>query len=69
MRRIWEVASIPLLAIVLAFIVAAVIIVISSIVTPTGFDLFLPLGAYGSLFAGRLGAAPASSTRSWRPRP
>jgi ABC-type uncharacterized transport system permease subunit len=56
LRRIWRVASIPLLAIVLAFVVAAVVIVISSIVTPTGFDLFLPLGAYGSLFAGAFGS-------------
>ena len=55
-RRIWRVASIPLLAIVLAFVVAAVVIVVSSAFTSTGFDLFLPIGAYSSLLAGAFGS-------------
>jgi simple sugar transport system permease protein len=59
--RIWRVASIPLLAIVLAFIVAAVVIVISSVLTSTGLDLFLPLGAYGSLLAGAFGSGTGIS--------
>jgi simple sugar transport system permease protein len=54
--RAWQVASIPLLSIVLAFIVAAVIIVISSALTPSGLDVFLPIGAYGSLLAGAFGS-------------
>ena len=55
-RRIWRVASIPLLAIVLAFVVAAVVIVVSSAFTSTGFDLFLPISAYSSLLAGAFGS-------------
>jgi simple sugar transport system permease protein len=54
--RIWQVASIPLLAIVLAFIVAAFVILISSVFTSTGFDILLPLAAYGSLLAGAFGS-------------
>ena len=58
-RRIWQVASIPLLAIVLAFIVAALVIVVSSVFTPTGFEPLLPLHAYGSLLAGAFGSGTA----------
>jgi simple sugar transport system permease protein len=54
--RAWRVASIPILSIVLAFIVAAVIVVISSVFTSTGLDVFLPFGAYGSLLAGAFGS-------------
>jgi simple sugar transport system permease protein len=59
--RASRVASIPLLSIVLAFVVAAVVIVISSVFTPTGFDPFLPLGAYASLLAGAFGSDTAIS--------
>src|SRR5205809_7810717 len=59
--QIWQVASIPLLAIVLAFIVAAVVIVVSSVFTPTGFEPLLPFAAYASLLAG----AFASDTGSY----
>ena len=55
-RQIWQVASIPLLAIVLAFIVAAVVIVVSSVFTSTGFAPLLPLAAYASLLAGAFGS-------------
>ncbi|HKC92300.1 MAG TPA: ABC transporter permease [Candidatus Limnocylindria bacterium] len=60
-RRIWQVASIPLLAIVLAFVVAAVVIIVSSVFTPTGFEPLLPLAAYGSLLAGAFGSGTAIS--------
>ena len=60
-REIWLVASIPLLAIVLAFVVAALVVVISSAFTSTGFDAFLPFGAYGSLLAGAFGSGTAIS--------
>ena len=60
-RELWQVASIPLLAIVLAFIVAAVVVVISSTFTSTGFDVFLPFGAYASLLAGAFGSGTALS--------
>ena len=54
--RLWRVASIPLLAIVLAFVVAAIVIVVSSALTATGFDLLLPFAAYASLFVGAFGS-------------
>ena len=52
----WAKASIPVYSIVLAFAVAAVIVVISSVFTDAGFSPFLPLAAYGSLFAGAFGS-------------
>ncbi|TMF77366.1 MAG: ABC transporter permease [Chloroflexi bacterium] len=58
-RQIWQVASIPLLAIVLAFVVAAVVIVVSSVFTPTGFEPLLPIAAYGNLLAGAFGSGTA----------
>src|SRR2546422_10765619 len=57
--QIWQVASIPLLAIVLAFVVAAVVIVVSSVFTSTGFAPLLPLAAYASLLAGAFGSGTA----------
>jgi ABC-type uncharacterized transport system permease subunit len=53
---IWTVASIPVYSIVLAFAVAAVVVIISSAFTATGFDLFLPFAAYASLLAGAFGS-------------
>ena len=55
-RQIWQVASIPLLAIVLAFVVAAVVIVVSTAFTSSGFAPLLPLAAYASLLAGAFGS-------------
>jgi general nucleoside transport system permease protein len=52
----WAKASIPVYSIVLAFAVAAVIVVISSVFTDTGFNPLLPFAAYGSLFAGAFGS-------------
>lgn len=52
----WAKASIPVYSIVLAFAVAAVIVIISSVFTDTGFSPLLPLAAYGSLFAGAFGS-------------
>lgn len=56
LARIWTVASIPVYSIVLAFAVAAIVVVVSSAFTSTGFDLFLPLRAYASLAAGAFGS-------------
>ena len=53
---VWRVASIPFYAIVLAFLVAAVVIIVSSIFTPTGFSVILPFAAYGQLLAGAFGS-------------
>jgi ABC-type uncharacterized transport system permease subunit len=52
LARNWAVASIPVYSIVLAFTVAAVVVIISSAFTETGFDPLLPFAAYGRLFAG-----------------
>ena len=56
---IWHVASIPLLAIVLAFVAAGIVIVVSSAFTSEGFDALLPLAAYGRLLAGAFGSGTA----------
>jgi general nucleoside transport system permease protein len=48
----WGVASIPVYSIVLAFAAAAVVVIVSSAFTETGFDPLLPFAAYGRLFAG-----------------
>jgi simple sugar transport system permease protein len=50
------VASIPFYSIVLAFLVAAIVIVISSTFTRTGFDPLLPVSAYLRLLAGAFGS-------------
>lgn len=55
----WRVATLPVLAIVLALAIAAVIIVASSVYTGAGFFPLLPLVAYGSLFAGAFGSGVA----------
>jgi general nucleoside transport system permease protein len=55
-QGIWRVASIPLLAIVLAFIVAGIVVLVSSVFTSTGFDLLLPVAAYANLLAGAFGS-------------
>ncbi len=59
--RIWGVSSIPLLAIVLAFVVAAAVIIVSSAFAATGFDPLLPFGAYASLLAGAFGSGSGIS--------
>jgi len=58
-EAIWHVASIPLLAIVLAFVAAGIVIVVSSAFTSEGFDALLPLAAYGRLLAGAFGSGTA----------
>jgi len=52
----WAKASIPVYSIVLAFAVAAIVVIVSSVFTETGFSPFLPLAAYASLFAGAFGS-------------
>jgi len=53
---VWRVAAIPFYSIVLAFVVAAIVIVVSSSFTRTGFDPLLPFSAYGRLLAGAFGS-------------
>ncbi len=53
---IWTKASIPVYSIILAFAVAALVVIVSSAFTATGFDVFLPFAAYASLLAGAFGS-------------
>jgi simple sugar transport system permease protein len=53
---IWRVAALPAYSILLAFVVAAVVIIISSAFSVTGFDPVLPLAAYGRLLVGAFGS-------------
>jgi len=55
----WAVAQVPVYSIVLAFAVAAVVIIVSSAFTRTGFDPLLPLAAYARLLAGSFGSGNA----------
>lgn len=55
----WRVATLPLLAIVLALLIAALIIIVSSAFTGIGFFPLLPLFAYANLFAGAFGSFTA----------
>jgi ABC-type uncharacterized transport system permease subunit len=57
LSRIWAVMAMPLLAIVLALIVGAVVIILTSSLQPgETFDLGLPLRAYKALWDGSLGS-------------
>ena len=52
--------AIPVIAIVLALLVGAVVIVLSSALVPNhGFDLGLPIQAYAALFSGAFGSVSA----------
>jgi len=55
----WAVAQVPVYSIVLAFAVAAAVIIVSSAFTRTGFDPLLPLAAYARLLAGSFGSGTA----------
>lgn len=59
----WSVLAMPLLAIVLALIVGAVVIILTSSLAPGAkFDLSLPLRAYQALLDGSLGSADGRVT-------
>jgi ABC-type uncharacterized transport system permease subunit len=55
----WAVAQVPVYSIVLAFAVAAVVVIVSSAFTQTGFDPLLPFAAYARLLAGAFGSGNA----------
>ena len=56
-RRLWSLAALPLISIVLALLVGAVVIIASQLVLPgRPFDLFLPLTAYAALLQGAVGS-------------
>jgi ABC-type uncharacterized transport system permease subunit len=56
LRRIWWLSVVPLASIVLALLVGAIIIVISSVATGA-LDLTLPIVAYESMFEGATGVS------------
>ncbi len=53
--RIWTIAAIPLVSIVLALLVGSILIILSSLATQGSIDLLLPLVAYESLLQGATG--------------
>ncbi|HEY7940310.1 MAG TPA: ABC transporter permease [Candidatus Limnocylindrales bacterium] len=56
-RQVWDVLAVPVVAIVLALLVGAVVIVVFSLlVSRATFDIGLPLKAYGALVNGSLGS-------------
>ncbi len=57
--RIWAIAAIPMASVFLALIVAALIILASSIITTGSIDWALPFVAYGALFQGAFGSTTA----------
>ena len=54
--HVFEVAAVPVASVLLALIVAAVVILVSSLVTTGSIDWRLPLVAYGALLQGSLGS-------------
>jgi simple sugar transport system permease protein len=52
---VWRYAALPVMAIVLALAIAAVVIVVSSAFTPEGFQPLLPISAYQALLLGAFG--------------
>src|SRR5262249_39135846 len=62
-RRIWSLIALPLVSILLALIVGAVLILASELLIPgKTFDPWLPLVAYQSLFVGAIGSVDAIET-------
>ena len=51
-RRLRDAIIVPLLAVVLAFIVGSILIILSSLLTPDGLDFTLPVRAYLALLQG-----------------
>src|SRR4051794_29757344 len=55
--QLWSVMAMPILAIVLALIVGAIVIILTSVLEPgASIDLGLPLRAYQALWQGSLGS-------------
>jgi ABC-type uncharacterized transport system permease subunit len=59
-RRVWSVIALPLISILLALIVGAIVIVASQLVLPGAqFNLLLPITAYSALIQGAFGSFDA----------
>ena len=54
-RRVWALAAVPVVSIVLALLLGSLLIIVSSLATEKALNLLLPLIAYESLFQGALG--------------
>jgi simple sugar transport system permease protein len=60
LRVIWGAISVPIVALTLALLVGSVVIILSSALIPEhGFDVTLPLAAYGAMFGGAFGSVDA----------
>jgi ABC-type uncharacterized transport system permease subunit len=57
--RIWAIAAVPVASVFLALVVAALIILVSSVVTKGSIDWTLPLVAYAALLQGAVGSQSA----------
>jgi simple sugar transport system permease protein len=55
MRKIWALAAVPLVSILLALLVGSLLIIVSSLATQKSINLLLPLVAYESLLQGAIG--------------
>jgi general nucleoside transport system permease protein len=63
LRRLWSMIALPLVSIVLALVVGAILILASELLIPNHqFDPALPLIAYQSLFVGAIGSVDAILT-------
>src|SRR5215471_10269935 len=63
LRRLWSMIALPLVSIVLALVVGAILILASELLIPNHvFDPTLPLLAYQSLFLGAVGSVDAILT-------
>jgi general nucleoside transport system permease protein len=59
-RRIWSLIALPLISILLALVVGAVVIIVSQLILPGGrVDLLLPITAYSALIEGGVGGFDA----------
>jgi simple sugar transport system permease protein len=59
--QVWAVAAVPIASVFLALLVAALIILVSSLVTTGSIDWLLPLTAYAALLQGAFGSEAAIS--------
>ena len=57
--QIWEIVAVPLASVFLALVVAALIILVSSVVTTGSIDWALPFVAYAALLQGAIGSTTA----------
>jgi simple sugar transport system permease protein len=55
LQRLWRSGAVPLLSILFAMFVGALLMLLSPIVSGKGFDPFIPITAYGALVEGSVG--------------